>query len=736
MLEPPPTLPNLWAATDPSLSGAASSTTTLPASFLTAQARAQLARAYGVLFHFLDYSIPRPHLCALLSALTRRAHVKPYRITKLQALRALHPTDVALASLLATYGTFVPSLLFASLPPSVALSGGLLAPLKHPDTSWLERVSRTHTFDPSGEGSESRREESREEALARGRKRAKLLKGAMNASNGSNNRQSLLKGAALVPPPICHPQGKSPLITEARSLQALGHVLPQVILPAHLAAGLAHHHTKLALLASDDRPGLERMAKWACARLQDEIAGAVEAAIARGVKGVTGLDGHVAQSPAARRAAGLVDLVHTFWSLVGLPAFAVTWLTATIGSRTMQERQSREPNLILLDLVYLLPPGPWARFRGGILEPLCGPSTKSITSAQDNARIIQALADLLQRWSRHDWERARRDFANRRQHYYGLTLLDAKVDHEETLRRTAAYAALYGERCLLMYPQNLAVQHAVLHLHDTLSSPSIAGVHSSVIPSLSTLLQLSLSRVGALSTLSRLCSVLQSIRQAFAARQDLLQSDALSAAQKGSSVAQLYFSEKKGNRLNTFVVLMADFVWRNKAFALLEDGKVDESAAASAPGTAEDQEAEEEEEEYEAGCAAEISLLAKKALKPATVGHVKLLLDDCGFDAMLSGSLTHGPAFVGLMETYLNKLCSRKTSSLSTAAIKRTIHGPVTSGTFREAKKNGLLPGQSNFLDLRIGFLEWIQAAGASGLAELLKAILSSLSKGSASKAK
>ena len=99
----------------------------LPSSFLDVQARRMLDRCYGVLFHFMEYQTLRPQLCYLLCKITRRKHVKNYRVAKLLSLRTTYPSELALSSLLAVYGNFYPDLLFPDLIAAGSGGGGAIS---------------------------------------------------------------------------------------------------------------------------------------------------------------------------------------------------------------------------------------------------------------------------------------------------------------------------------------------------------------------------------------------------------------------------------------------------------------------------------------------------------------------------------------------------------------------------------------------------------------------------------
>ncbi|KIV98314.1 uncharacterized protein PV09_09840, partial [Verruconis gallopava] len=74
------------------------------------QEPAILSRFYGVLFNHLDVISLRPVLCQLLSVVTRRKHVRPFRIQRLLNLVHQTTSEPALISLLRVYKKFCPGI--------------------------------------------------------------------------------------------------------------------------------------------------------------------------------------------------------------------------------------------------------------------------------------------------------------------------------------------------------------------------------------------------------------------------------------------------------------------------------------------------------------------------------------------------------------------------------------------------------------------------------------------------
>lgn len=72
-----------------------------------------LLRLYAVLFNFLDLISIRVALCQLLGLLTRRKHVRPFRIARLLTLCQQFANESALVALLRVYKNFCPEIVIS-----------------------------------------------------------------------------------------------------------------------------------------------------------------------------------------------------------------------------------------------------------------------------------------------------------------------------------------------------------------------------------------------------------------------------------------------------------------------------------------------------------------------------------------------------------------------------------------------------------------------------------------------
>ncbi|KAI9320722.1 Mis6-domain-containing protein [Dichotomocladium elegans] len=75
-----------------------------------------ISKFYPVLFHYLTMETLRPQICHLLYYMTKRAHVRPYRVAKLLHLYEKSGEDTSIYALLTVYATYDPSITLPKKP--------------------------------------------------------------------------------------------------------------------------------------------------------------------------------------------------------------------------------------------------------------------------------------------------------------------------------------------------------------------------------------------------------------------------------------------------------------------------------------------------------------------------------------------------------------------------------------------------------------------------------------------
>ncbi|KAH6892114.1 Mis6-domain-containing protein [Thelonectria olida] len=93
-----------------------------------------LYQAYPVLFNMLDTAATRPHLTHLIALITRRKHVRPFRIQALLNLSRQAGNDPGLIGLLRVFKEYYPEVIVGD-----AVRGKASA-FKHPDQQWRQRL--------------------------------------------------------------------------------------------------------------------------------------------------------------------------------------------------------------------------------------------------------------------------------------------------------------------------------------------------------------------------------------------------------------------------------------------------------------------------------------------------------------------------------------------------------------------------------------------------------------------
>ena len=95
-----------------------------------------LSKSYSVLFNLLDTLSLRVDLCYLLSRVTRKKHVKPFRLQMLQNLSRKSGNEPALLKLMSVYDDYAPGLL------DMGKSRKGVSGFPHSDSEWGDRLEQ------------------------------------------------------------------------------------------------------------------------------------------------------------------------------------------------------------------------------------------------------------------------------------------------------------------------------------------------------------------------------------------------------------------------------------------------------------------------------------------------------------------------------------------------------------------------------------------------------------------
>ncbi|OHF02767.1 hypothetical protein CORC01_01868 [Colletotrichum orchidophilum] len=208
-----------------------------------------LSQAYAVLFNLLDTAAIRPQLCHLLALITRRKHVRPFRIQAVLNLSRQTGNDPALTGLLRVFKDYYPEIIVSD-----ALRGRASA-FKHPDVEWRQRLSQIQ------------RDHSQRTAEAAGQ-----------PQNGfSVNHQALRargnKSSNLPPVYTSEATETSVTLEEIDSADRLAQTVEKIELPNQLAAVLADPLLQKFVSLKKDDAASKRVVHWIDAVLEDVLNG-------------------------------------------------------------------------------------------------------------------------------------------------------------------------------------------------------------------------------------------------------------------------------------------------------------------------------------------------------------------------------------------------------------------------------------------------------------------------------
>ncbi|KAI3551127.1 hypothetical protein CABS01_11405 [Colletotrichum abscissum] len=208
-----------------------------------------LSQAYAVLFNLLDTAAIRPQLCHLLALITRRKHVRPFRIQAVLNLSRQTGNDPALTGLLRVFKDYYPEIIVSD-----ALRGRASA-FKHPDVEWRERLNQIQ-HDHSQRTAEA----------------------ASQPQNGfSVNHQALRargnKSSNLPPVYTSEATETSVTLEEIDSADRLAQTVEKIELPNQLAAVLADPLLQKFVALKKDDAASKRVVHWIDAVLEDVLNG-------------------------------------------------------------------------------------------------------------------------------------------------------------------------------------------------------------------------------------------------------------------------------------------------------------------------------------------------------------------------------------------------------------------------------------------------------------------------------
>ncbi|KAF9874862.1 hypothetical protein CkaCkLH20_07556 [Colletotrichum karsti] len=210
---------------------------------------AVLSQAYAVLFNLLDTAAIRPQLCHLLALITRRKHVRPFRIQAVLNLSRNTGNDPALTGLLRVFKDYYPEIIVGD-----AVRGKASA-FKHPDIEWRERldqIQRDHSQRTA-------------EVTSQPRNGFSVNHQALRARSG--------KGAHVPSVHTSEANENSVTVEEIDSADRLARSIEKIELPNQLAAVLADPLLQKFMALKKDDDASRRVVHWIDAVLEDVLNG-------------------------------------------------------------------------------------------------------------------------------------------------------------------------------------------------------------------------------------------------------------------------------------------------------------------------------------------------------------------------------------------------------------------------------------------------------------------------------
>ncbi|GAC73081.1 hypothetical protein PANT_8c00062 [Moesziomyces antarcticus T-34] len=716
----------------------------LPSTYLTALARTTLEKCYATLFHFIDYQALRPHICYLLCRITKRKHVRHYRITKLMALRANAAPELGIAALLSTYANFYPDLLFPELlgggGASSAAGAGPVG-LKYPEPDWIAAVLLAHARcarRSAGEAVESDDEADNDSEAAPGGMQRATKKQRLSAKNvkdgGADENAASVLGVVSASIPIPNLVTIQPLnsaqkafgmqpslVTELSSLRHLAHSLDRLVLPSQAAAmlgtGFGARMMRVAVLAgatitneeslSQAAPAARRgqqtehdacwvrLSDWLESVLGDEIGVQSSAASAsqRQQLKLPSTDAEFKRlASLLRRARLMFELAEQMPAkLEGLMSSVLLAIArvAEPGRDDADAWTERWDELTreVLSFVPLIMPSDLSSFEDRFMTPLEALARSTRVSLDTSAAVLLAINGLLTNWAVRDWRDIGARLDARKSYRWGISNLDPSVDFGELIAATSARADRLAATLVGLYPRHVAMEHAVLSLYEGLAR-HLAGMGTvASVPALP--LYAFTLHATTIVSVSRLCGLIQDLRHAFehhnAVGAELPAVDG-GLESKFYDLSASFFEEENLSILNSRVTLIANLIWLGKIVT------EDEAVGSLPPGL-------------------EQSVLHELTQRGEDLNLKLATLSNTPF----SRAMSH------LSERFANVYCAGQ--GKKAPGEDEWIRGPITPKTIKSAKKNGM-PAAWTHTDFRAYLLDWLDTQGAHGMYELLKNIL------------
>ncbi|KAH8663962.1 Mis6-domain-containing protein [Xylariales sp. PMI_506] len=307
-----------------------------------------LAKAYSVLFNLLDTAAIRPQLCHLLALITRRRHVRPYRIQALLSLGRQAGNDPFIVGLLRVYKDYYPEIVAGDV------TRGKASAFRHPDPLWRERLGQI------------------QHAHAQSQKDPNQPQDAFRVFRQYGKTGSG-RGANIVPEVhTSHAQEKTLTLEEIENVDGLVRGLETIQLPNQLVSVLADPLLQKLMLLRPDYESHQRVSNWIISYAQDLLSGENTGELQ-----------------------GFLEILHTYVSTTkNTPPAVLSFLDAYL--KIWNGRESKE--VILSILAYApLPQDTFNELYSRIFSPVESKVLQGSPDAQ--LEILACYTGLLRHWT-------------------------------------------------------------------------------------------------------------------------------------------------------------------------------------------------------------------------------------------------------------------------------------------------------------------------------------------------
>lgn len=154
---------------------------------------------------------------------------------------------------------------------------------------------------------------------------------------------------------------------------------------------------------------------------------------------------------------------------------------------------------------------------------------------------------------------------------WGISDLSRDVDYLETIANTIEATDRVVVDLFGRYTRSVALEHAALSFYEVIGG-SLAGFHAAPRPSAQPLYALSISATS-IAPVSRLFGLMRVVRQAYQDLHEYLRGRPSEVERARWMQEQAYFAADQQESMNMAVAVLADLIWRSKAFSLNESAE-------------------------------------------------------------------------------------------------------------------------------------------------------------------